>query len=55
MKTRNSEASAPPGTCASCGDDAYIRLKDETLVCAQCFSDVKTLEAKVNPQDATAR
>lgn len=55
MKTRNSSPSAAPGTCASCGDDAYIRLKDDTLVCAQCFSDVKTHEAQANPQDATQR
>lgn len=32
-----------PGTCADCGDDAYIRLAasngQQEMVCAHCFAD----------------
>ncbi len=32
-----------PGTCADCGNDAYIRLSGENgsaeMLCAHCFSD----------------
>lgn len=32
-----------PGTCADCGNDAYIRLgatdRGEEMVCAHCYAD----------------
>jgi len=41
-----------PGTCADCGDDAYIRLAagdgSREMVCAHCFADrVRSGKAKV--------
>ena len=30
-----------PGTCADCGNEAYIQLtgEGETMICAHCFAD----------------
>lgn len=37
------QKSTAPGTCADCGDDAYIRLASGNgspeMVCAHCFAD----------------
>ncbi|OGN84646.1 MAG: hypothetical protein A3G84_05290 [Chloroflexi bacterium RIFCSPLOWO2_12_FULL_71_12] len=49
-----------PGSCADCGNDAYIRLAgengDSRMVCAHCFADrVRSGAVKSDEKSAPRR